>query len=83
VRRQPNCQPWRVADPFAAMKAETIPIGERLISEEQHLDALFAKKTVTPACALARAGWCREVGRGRRPAREQTSPRKFLGLGKA
>ena len=33
---------------FAAMKAETVPLGERLIIQEQHLDSLFASKTVTP-----------------------------------
>jgi hypothetical protein len=33
---------------FAAMKAETVPLGEQLIIQEQHLDSLFANKTVTP-----------------------------------
>ena len=33
---------------FAAMKAETVPLGEQLITQEQHLDGLFASKTVTP-----------------------------------
>jgi hypothetical protein len=32
-----------------AMKAETIPLGERLIAGETALDRLFATKTVTPA----------------------------------
>jgi hypothetical protein len=33
---------------FAAMKAETIPIGERLIAEEAALDKLFAGHAITP-----------------------------------
>src|SRR6202040_1351257 len=32
---------------FEAMKAETIPIGERLIAQETALDELFAKHKVT------------------------------------
>ncbi len=32
---------------FEAMKAETIPIGERLIAQEAALDALFAEHKVT------------------------------------
>ena len=32
---------------FDAMKAETIPIGENLIVQEQRLDRLFAEKTVS------------------------------------
>jgi Spy/CpxP family protein refolding chaperone len=32
---------------FDAMKAETVPIGERLIQQEAELDQLFATKTVT------------------------------------
>src|SRR5262245_9046634 len=34
---------------FAAMKAETIPIGERLIAEEAALDRQFAERAITPA----------------------------------
>lgn len=34
---------------FAKMKAETVPIGERLIAQEADLDHLFASHTVTPA----------------------------------
>jgi len=34
---------------FAAMKAETIPLGETLIAQESELDRLFASRTVTPA----------------------------------
>jgi hypothetical protein len=32
---------------FEAMKAETIPIGERLIAQEAALDRLFADHTIT------------------------------------
>jgi hypothetical protein len=44
---------------FEAMKAETIPIGERLIAQEKALDALFAEHKVTPdtlAAATAEIG---------------------------
>jgi Spy/CpxP family protein refolding chaperone len=33
---------------FDAMKAETIPIGERLIAEEAQLDRLFVTRSITP-----------------------------------
>src|SRR5215208_3498995 len=33
---------------FDTMKAETIPIGERLIAQEAALDKLFADHTITP-----------------------------------
>jgi Spy/CpxP family protein refolding chaperone len=33
---------------FAAMKAEAVPLGQRLITQEQHLDSLFASNTATP-----------------------------------
>jgi len=38
---------------FAAMKAETIPIGERLIAEEAALDRQFVTRTITPATLAA------------------------------
>jgi Spy/CpxP family protein refolding chaperone len=38
---------------YAAMKAETIPIGERLIGQEAELDRLFANRSVTPASLAA------------------------------
>ncbi len=38
---------------FDAMKAETLPIGERLISQERMLDALFATHTATPEAIAA------------------------------
>jgi hypothetical protein len=33
---------------FEAMKAETIPIGERLIAQEADLDRLFVTRSITP-----------------------------------
>ena len=39
----------RVQALHAAMKAETIPLGERLITQETDLDRQFATKSVTPA----------------------------------
>jgi len=41
-------QQRRIRGLFEAMKAETIPIGELLISEEETLDTLFATHTATP-----------------------------------
>jgi Spy/CpxP family protein refolding chaperone len=38
---------------YAGMKAETIPIGERLIGQEAELDRLFASRSVTPASLAA------------------------------
>jgi hypothetical protein len=40
-------QRHRLEDLYAAMKAEAVPLGERLIAEEAHLDRLFAQRTVT------------------------------------
>ena len=34
---------------FEAMKAEAVPLGERLIQQETELERLFAEKAVTPA----------------------------------
>lgn len=46
-----------VKDMFEAMRAETIPIGERLIAEETSLDRTFADRSVTPrTLAAATAG---------------------------
>src|SRR5260370_28542338 len=36
-----------IRDLFEAMKAETIPIGEQLISQERSLDTLFAGRMAT------------------------------------
>ena len=38
---------------FTAMKAEAIPLGERLIAQEADLDKQFANKTITPASLAA------------------------------
>jgi Spy/CpxP family protein refolding chaperone len=38
---------------FAAMKAEAIPLGERLIAQEADLDKQFVGKTITPASLAA------------------------------
>jgi Spy/CpxP family protein refolding chaperone len=38
---------------FAAMKAEAIPLGERLIAQEADLDKQFADKTITSASLAA------------------------------
>jgi hypothetical protein len=43
-----DAQRTRVQEMFGAMKAEAIPLGERLIEQERELDRLFAGKTVTP-----------------------------------
>jgi Spy/CpxP family protein refolding chaperone len=46
-------QNTRVQELHAAMKAETVPLGERLIAQETDLDRLFAAKSVTPASLQA------------------------------
>src|SRR5262249_4495343 len=38
---------------FTAMKAEAIPLGERLIAQEAELDKAFASKTITAATLAA------------------------------
>jgi hypothetical protein len=38
---------------FTAMKAEAIPLGERLIAQEADLDKQFANKTITPVSLAA------------------------------
>ncbi|MBM6583209.1 periplasmic heavy metal sensor [Microvirga sp. BT689] len=43
----------RVQELHAAMKAETVPLGERLIAQETALDRQFATKSVTPASLQA------------------------------
>ena len=42
-----------VAELFAAMKAEDVPLGERLIAQEAALDRLFAGHTATPQSVAA------------------------------
>ena len=44
-----DVQRQKAQELFAAMKAETIPIGEQLIAQERELDRLFAERTVTEA----------------------------------
>jgi Spy/CpxP family protein refolding chaperone len=46
-------QRTRVQDLHAAMRTETVPLGERLIAQETELDRLFATKSVTPASLQA------------------------------
>jgi hypothetical protein len=41
-------QRTRVGELFAAMKAEAVPLGERLIAQESELNKEFADKTMTP-----------------------------------
>jgi hypothetical protein len=40
-------QKARINELFAAMKAEAVPLGERLIVQEANLDALFARHAAT------------------------------------
>jgi len=49
-----DAQRSRVQELFDAMKAETVPIGEKLIALEADLDRQFASKTIT-ASSLASA----------------------------
>ncbi len=46
-------QRTRVQELHAAMKAEAIPLGERLIGQEADLERQFASKSVTPASLQA------------------------------
>jgi hypothetical protein len=46
-------QRGEVQELFAAMKAEAIPLGERLIAQEVDLDKAFATKTITTATLAA------------------------------
>lgn len=43
----------RTAALYEAMKAETVPIGERLIVQESELDRAFASRTINPAALTA------------------------------
>ncbi len=43
----------RVQELHAAMKAETVPLGERLIAQESDLDRQFATRAATPASLQA------------------------------
>jgi Spy/CpxP family protein refolding chaperone len=42
-------QRTRIQELYEAMRAETIPLGERLIDQEAELDRLFAGRQVTPS----------------------------------
>jgi Spy/CpxP family protein refolding chaperone len=46
----------RTTSLFEAMKAEAVPLGERLIAQEAALEGLFAGRTVTPASLEAATG---------------------------
>jgi LTXXQ motif family protein len=46
-------QRGKMQELLAAMKAEAIPLGERLIAQEADLDRRFADKTITPASLAA------------------------------
>jgi Spy/CpxP family protein refolding chaperone len=48
-----NQQRARIQDLFATMKAEAIPLGEKLIAQEADLDRQFAHKTITAASLRA------------------------------
>jgi hypothetical protein len=52
-------QRTRVQELHAAMRAATVPLGERLIAQEADLDRHFATKAVTPASLQAAAA---EIG---------------------
>jgi Spy/CpxP family protein refolding chaperone len=44
-----DAQRQRTQALFASMKAEAVPLGERLIAQETELDRLFASKAIEPA----------------------------------
>jgi hypothetical protein len=46
----------RVRRLYDDMKAEAVPLGERLIAQETTLDHLFASRTVTPASLVEATG---------------------------
>jgi hypothetical protein len=48
-----EAQRAKMQELFAAMKAEAVPLGERLIAQEAALDRQFADKTITPASLAA------------------------------
>lgn len=48
-----DAQRARMQALYEAMKAEAVPIGERLIAQEADLDGQFAAKTITPASLAA------------------------------
>ena len=48
-----EAQRAKMQELLTAMKAEAVPIGETLITQETHLDRQFAEKTITPASLAA------------------------------
>jgi Spy/CpxP family protein refolding chaperone len=48
-----EAQRAKVKQLFEAMKAETVPLGEKLIAQEADLDRLFAERTITEASLAA------------------------------
>jgi Spy/CpxP family protein refolding chaperone len=48
-----EAQRAKMQELFAAMKAETVPIGERMIAQEATLEREFAGKTITEASLTA------------------------------
>ena len=46
----------RMRELLDAMKAETVPIGERLIAQEADLDRLFATRAITPESLVRTTG---------------------------
>jgi hypothetical protein len=48
-----DAQRAKVQSLFDAMKAETIPLGQKLIAQEADLDRQFANKTITDAALAA------------------------------
>ena len=48
-----DAQRARMEALYEAMKAEAVPIGERLIAQETDLDGRFADRTITPAALIA------------------------------
>ncbi len=48
-----EAQRAKMQELFAAMKAEAVPIGETLITQETQLDRQFAEKTITAASLAA------------------------------
>jgi hypothetical protein len=48
-----EAQRTKMQELFAAMKVETVPLGEKLIAEEADLDRQFASKAITEAKLVA------------------------------
>jgi hypothetical protein len=48
-----EAQRAKMQELLAAMRAETIPLGEKLIAQESDLERLFAGKTITPGTLAA------------------------------